>query len=154
MILWQPSSDQKATAQLAKFQRFAETLWKRKFLNYTDLHIWSIQFLDEFWETVANFFNLTFTVPYQRVVTPKLPFYKTNWFKGAQLSYTAHILRQATDQRPALIYGDETETLQEISWKALLKRAQEFKVQLEKVPIRPGDVVAGYLLNHPDTIAA
>lgn len=154
MILWQPTPDLKATAQLAKFQRFAETRWKRKFSDYTELHTWSIQFLDEFWETVADFFNLTFTVPYQRVVTPKSPFYKTDWFKGAQLSYTAHILRQAIDQRPALIYGDETETLQEISWKALLKRAQEYKVQLEKVPIRPGDVVAGYLLNHPDSIAA
>jgi len=147
-------STNKKESNLNDYLKFVNNFKKKQFENYAELYNWSIESLEEFWDSIAIYFKITFSKPYIQVINQKKPFYNTNWFKGSKLSYTAHILRKATDKRPALIYCDESEAIQEISWNTLINKVSDFKTKLEKVPLRSGDVVAGYLLNHPDTIAA
>ena len=153
MKIWEPDDKFKSKASLNKYINFLSESFSISFENYNDLHLWSIKNLDQFWESITLFFEVTYAKPYQSVLIAKTPFYKTQWFQGAELSYTAHLLRYAQRDKIALIATDETEIIRHITWNALLKRAATFKNQLSKHGIKKGDVVVGFLLNHPDTVA-
>lgn len=153
MKTWTPNTKYKTASTLLKFQLFVTQKTDLQFVDYQALHQWSIESLETFWEFISLFFEVTYTKPYQSVLISKTPFYKTQWFQGAELSYTAHLLRYARPDKIALIATDETEIIRHITWNALLKRAATFKNQLSKHGIKKGDVVVGFLLNHPDTVA-
>ena len=152
--LWKASEKEQDNSQLRAFMRYASQRHGIPFANYAAIHQWSVERLEDFWGTVTAFFEIQFSHPYKKVVSPHTPFYRTQWFEGSTLSYAQHIERQFKDQRPALIYGGEKQTTVSISWNALFLRADEIKITLQKMGIQKGDVVAGYLRHHPDTIAA
>ena len=63
-------------------------------------------------------------------------------------------MRHAKSNSLAIIYKNELGDQIKISWNSLLNRASDIKSQLIEAKVKKGDVVAGYLLNHPDTIAS
>ena len=152
--LWTASSEAKVESQLLAFLSYAESQNKQSFSDYEALHQWSIERLDAFWGTLANFFQVEFTVGYKRVVKPAKPFYKSEWFTGSKLSYVNHIERHFKTNETALLYRCENEDTIPISWNSLFKRAKQIKEKLQGEGIQKGDVVVGYLRHHPDSIAA
>jgi len=152
--LWSPNSEHIAESNLIAFSNFVHKKYSLNFQDHESLYQWSISHLDYFWEAIADFFKVDFDQPYQKSVTVKTPFYKTQWFKGATLSYAHHIQRNFKDQKTAVIFRNELEQEVEITWNALFKRAFDLKEAFKKAGVGKGDCVAGYLLNHPDTIAS
>ena len=126
---------------------------KRSFPDYKALHQWSVEELGAFWRTISEFFSIEFTLPPKEWVNPKIPFYKTQWLEGAQMSYCQHLIRHRASNRAALIFKNEAGLEQQLSWESLLKRAYDIKLELEAAGISQSDCVVGYLINHPDTIA-
>ena len=139
---------------MVKFLRLVNTTQNKKYTTYEELHQWSITDISGFWKAVATYFNINFDQSYTTVVIPKKPFYSSEWFTGGHLSYTAHIARNFKDQQPALLFQNESGKTITISWNALFHRAHALKKQLADINVGVGDRVVGYLLNHPDTIAA
>jgi acetoacetyl-CoA synthetase len=133
--------------------QFVNLKYDFSFQTYSELHQWSVSDLNSFWESIAFYFTIEFDHSYQKAVVPKVPFYKTEWFKDSQLSYTHHIQRNFKDQNTVIHFSNEQGKKTEITWNALMQRAQEIQTQLLKYDIKKGDCVVGYLLNHPDTIA-
>jgi len=142
------------SSNLFEFESFISKKYNLNFSNYGELHQWSITNLENFWESIAEFYKIEFDQKYDFVLKKNIPFYKTEWFKNAELSYSNHILRHAKKGETAIIYKNESDTIIEISWNSLLEKVKKIRESLIGFGVSKGDVVAGYLLNHPDTIAS
>ena len=141
-------------SQIAAFQDFVSQKTGRSFADYEDFHHWSVSALSEFWKCIAQYFEVRFDTPYSRVVDSQLPFYKTQWFSGAELSYAAHIERNFESGKPVICYRNENEIDTDISWNALFQKAAAIQEDLMAAGVQKGDCVGGYLTHHPVTIAA
>ena len=142
------------SSNLYQFESFVSKKYNLDFPEYNELHKWSITNLDKFWESIAEFYKIKFDKNYDYVLKKEIPFYKTKWFDGAELSYSKHILRHAKRNKIAIKYKNESDDFVEITWNSLLEKTKEVRNILVKCNVTKGDVVAGYLLNHPDAIAS
>ena len=150
--IWIPNNYE--SSNLFQFETFLEKKYYLSFSNYAELHEWSIKNLENFWESISEFYKIQFDEPYSFILNKQIPFYKSKWFEGAELSYASHILRHAKNNQIAIVYKNESKDLVEISWNSLLEKVKEIRSYLIEYNIKKGDVVVGYLLNHPDTIAS
>jgi len=76
------------------------------------------------------------------------------WFVGARLNLVDQAFRHITDQRPAIIAGDETGALREVPWSELHAQVVAVAATLRELGVQPGDRVVAILPNVPQTIIA
>ena len=152
-LLWEPDAEFKLRAHL---QRYIDWLARERGLRFTDyeaLWRWSVNDLEAFWQSIVDFFDLRFsTLPTAILASQGMP--GARWFPDATLNYTAQVFRHATDERPAILYASETKPLQAISWRELERRVASLAAKLRDMGLRPGDRVAAYLPNIPETAIA
>lgn len=152
--IWHPTEQSKEQSNLKAFWDFVEQNQKQSFRDYKALHQWSVQELGEFWKGIAEFFSIDFERFPKNWVKPKIPFYKTQWLEGANISYSHHLIRNGIPKKKALIFRNEAGLEHHICWDSLLSRTYDIKLELANAGVSKGDCVVGYLTNHPDTIAA
>ncbi|MEO5800991.1 MAG: acetoacetate--CoA ligase, partial [Gemmatimonadales bacterium] len=75
------------------------------------------------------------------------------WFTGARLNYSENLLRHEGTE-PALIAWDERGRVGELSWDSLRSEVARTAAGLRALDVQPGDRVAGWLPNIPETIVA
>ena len=56
--LWEPGRDQIAATQMTGFQHFVEHRHHTTFSSYNELHQWSIEQPELFWQAVWDFLSL------------------------------------------------------------------------------------------------
>ncbi|OII64857.1 acetoacetate--CoA ligase [Streptomyces sp. CC53] len=154
--LWQPDRDRIASAAVTRFQAWAAGRHGAPADGgYPALHRWSVDHLDTFWRAVAEWFDVRFSTPYERVLGDRaMP--GAQWFPGAALNYAEHALR-AADQRPdapALLHVDEAQEVRPVSWTELRRQVGALADQLRALGVRPGDRISGYLPNIPEAVTA
>ncbi len=150
-ILWQPSEAFQQQSNLKAYEQWLHQEYQLSFDNYESLWQWSIDHIEDFWESLIAYFNITLHTPYEEVLTSKkMPGAK--WFTGATLNYAEHIFKNATDQRPALYFQNE-QIKRTISWEELSQQVQAIQQFLIREGVEPGDRVAGYIPNIPEAIA-
>ncbi|MFF8847204.1 acetoacetate--CoA ligase [Streptomyces sp. NPDC015127] len=156
--LWQPDADRIAAARVTHFQSWAaERYGAPAEGGYPALHRWSVDELETFWSAVADWFDIRFSTPYERVLGDRsMP--GAQWFPGATLNYAEHALRTAEDPArahdPALLHVDETHEPTPISWTELRRQVGALAAELRALGVRPGDRVSGYLPNIPQAVTA
>ena len=149
--LWIPTNTFINNSNLQQFEKWLAKEKDLHFDNYEALWQWSIDELEDFWASIAQYFEVVFHTPYQQVLdTRAMPGAK--WFEGATLNYAEHIFRQQTTKRPALIFQNEV-VKRTISWAELRLQVQAIQQFLQKNGIKKGDCVAGYIPNIPEAIA-
>lgn len=149
--IWQPTENFIQNANLKQFEQWLQKEKGLNFNNYEELWQWSIDEIEDFWESIAQYFGVVFHTPYQQVLdTRVMP--GAQWFKGATLNYAEHIFRQQTTQRPALIFQNELEK-RRVSWEELSLQVKAIQQFLQQNGIQKGDCVAGYLPNIPEAVA-
>ena len=124
------------------------------FKDYQGLHHWSINEIGPFWESIATFFDISFSKKYTLSYKPVTDFNNVKWFSGAKISYAHHIFRQSNVHFPAIKYQEESSDYQEISWNALTQKTLEFQKILIQNNIHFGDRVVAYCSNTPEAVAA
>jgi acetoacetyl-CoA synthetase len=151
--LWAPSPEFKRSANLTRYMEWLANSRGLRFQDYDALWRWSVDDLEGFWQSIADFFEIHFTTPASRVlVSREMP--GAQWFPGATLNYAAQVFRHATDERPAILYASETKPLQEMSWRELERRVASLAAFFAEMGIGQGDCVCAYLPNTPDTVIA
>ena len=124
------------------------------FKDYQSLHHWSINEIGPFWESIATFFDISFSKKYTFSYKPGTDFKDAKWFSGAKISYAHHVFRQSKDDFPAIKYQEEFSEYQEISWNALTQKTLEFQKILIQNNVHFGDRVVAYCCNTPESVAA
>jgi acetoacetyl-CoA synthetase len=151
-LLWSPPPNVARQSNMAAYMRWLADNHGLQFGTYEELWEWSATELERFWVTIWQYFDVQ-AHRHFRTVLPSRKMPGARWFEGAELNYAEHIFRQATDQRPALIYRSETRGPREMSWAELRGMAARYAAALKGFGVKPGDRVAAYMPNIPQTIA-
>jgi acetoacetyl-CoA synthetase len=147
--------------QIRLYQRWLAEQRGLRFENYEALWQWSITDLDAFWQSIWDYFDLQSATPHT-VVCDHAPMPHTRWFVGAQFNYARQVLRHVDAAHaagfPAIISHGEAslgvEPARELSWPDLRAQVASLALHLQAQGVLPGDRVAAYLPNVPETMVA
>jgi acetoacetyl-CoA synthetase len=150
-LLWEPSEEQKAGAELTRYLDWLADRGKT-FGSYPQLWEWSVTDLEGFWQSIWEYFEITSHRPFDAVIGRRdMP--GTEWFPGAQLNYAQHALRRR-DDHPAVLAHSETRPERSLSYSQLGEQVAAAAAGLRRLGVRRGDRVAAYLPNIPETLVA
>jgi acetoacetyl-CoA synthetase len=153
-VLWTPPADARATSEIGRFMDFVRDTRGRDFADYEDLWNWSIDELEEFWGAIWDFYEIQAHTPYEQVLTTReMPGAK--WFTGATLNYAEHMVGRDEDlDRVAIVGVSQTRPRLELTFAEFREQIARARVGLKRLGIGPGDRVAAYMPNVPETIIA
>jgi acetoacetyl-CoA synthetase len=154
-VLWTPSEETKAAAQLTRFTDWLEAELGLRFEGYRELHAWSVEQPQEFWSAVWRFFDICSDTPYEAVVG-ELVMPGAQWFKGARINYAEHVLRagEGRGKAPAILSLSEVRPLETMTWDEMSARVRRLATSMRALGVRSGDRVAAYLPNTPEAVVA
>ncbi|MEZ5558225.1 MAG: acetoacetate--CoA ligase [Pseudomonadales bacterium] len=152
-ILWQPSPERVAATRLMEFMARASNAAGRALESYEDLHGWSVSDPGAFWQQLWEYAGVIASKPATAPVRDLHRFPGARWFEGAELNFAENLLRYR-DARPALIAVLETGARRELSYAELYRQTACVAARLRELGVRPGDRVAGWLPNVPETVVA
>jgi acetoacetyl-CoA synthetase len=144
---WMPSLEDTERARLTEFARFVG----QPCADYRALWEWSVDNLDDFWRRIWEFFELG-PIPDTVLASAEMP--GAQWFPGVRMNYVDRILRNAREDRPAIVYLDERGGEHEISGSELVSRTAALAATLRELGVDVGDRVVGYLPNIAETVIA
>ncbi|GAB4047562.1 acetoacetate--CoA ligase [Spirosoma litoris] len=155
--------DRRTTSQ-SLMKRYMDWLFIKKglyFRDYDDLWDWSVTDLEDFWESIWQFFDVQSHTPYHQVVfrPNRVDMIGTEWFTGATLNYAEHIFRHKPiqtrgERTPALLFASERHSLTSVSWESLEHQVVAVATHLRQQGVGVGDRVVAMLPNIPEAIVA
>ncbi|HEV2236128.1 MAG TPA: AMP-binding protein, partial [Ktedonobacterales bacterium] len=152
-LLWEPSAEFTEQAVITRYLRWLAEHRALRFDSYDALWSWSVSDLEGFWSSIWEFFHVQASAPYTAVLGQRaMP--GAEWFPGARLNYAEHILRNATEARPALLFQSEHRPLTELSWADLTAQVAAVATALRQMGVAPGDRVVAFMPNIPETLVA
>ena len=155
LLLPAPGKEQWPSSQMGRFLLGIEQKYGRTFADYEEAWQWSVDNLEDFWGEVWDHFDIISHSPYTTVLAERtMP--GARWFPGATLNYTEHIIRSLRRRRDDIMVKSRSQTNGSIDWPGsrLLEEIGRIQQGLLRHGIKPGDRVAGYLPNIPQTLAA
>jgi acetoacetyl-CoA synthetase len=128
-----------------------------RFDSYDALWRWSTTDLDAFWQSIWDHFDLRSPTPHTAVLERNvMP--GARWFPGAQFNYAQQVFRHVRPAHAAgfsaIVSRNEKGRHVELSWPELQRRVASLALHLQAQGVMPGDRVAAYLPNIPETIVA
>lgn len=152
-LLWTPSAEQAGASRLAHYQQWLARRGELEVGPYAQLWQWSVDELDRFWRTIWDYFEVQADGdPTPTLGARQMP--GAQWFPNTRLNYAEHVFRHATPERPALVWRSEDRPTREVSWAELAQATHALAARLRALGIGPGDTVASYLPNRPETVIA
>jgi acetoacetyl-CoA synthetase len=151
--IWCPSSAAIEDSELTRYERWLDVTHGRRFADYQALWDWSTTDLEGFWGSVWEYFDISASAPYERVLGNRtMP--GAEWFPGATLSYAEHIFRGKRADDVAIVHASETRPLAELRWGELRTLTAQIAAGLRANGVTRGDRVVAYMPNIPETTAA
>ncbi len=155
--LWRPSSARVDRAGITRYMQWLRSDRNLDFRDYESLWRWSVDKIEDFWESIWDFCGVKAHQPYKQALEKRvMP--GANWFDGATLNYAEHALafaeRDDAQERPAIIFQSESQGRTETSWATLAEQVGALTATLGRLGIQPGDRVVSYMPNIPESIVA
>jgi acetoacetyl-CoA synthetase len=152
-LLWSPSPQQIQASRLHDYQHWLARERGIPVGSYDALWQWSISDLDAFWQSIWDYGEVIGEGEREPALASRqMP--GARWFPNTRLNYAENVFRYATAERPAIISRSENAPVREISWAQLERDAAALAARMRSWGIAPGDRVASYLPNWPETVTA
>ena len=120
-LLWEPSDEFIKQTHITKYLNWLREEKGLIFDDYNQLWQWSVTEIEDFWQTLWDFFQIRASKPYTKVLSErKMP--GAVWFRGAELNYAEHVFRNMSSDHPALIFQSEIRPLEKVSWADLFNQ--------------------------------
>jgi acetoacetyl-CoA synthetase len=143
--------------QIRLYQQWLAEHRHLHFDDYPAMWQWSVTHLEDFWQSVWDYLDLQSPTPHS-VVLERNVMPGARWFVGAQVNYAQQVLRHVDAAHaagmPAIISNNERGQRREVSWPALKRQVAALALHLQAQGVQPGDRVAAYLPNIPETMVA
>jgi acetoacetyl-CoA synthetase len=152
-LLWTPSPERVERATMSRYERWLESSRGLTFEDYAAMWRWSVDDLPAFWGSIAEFFEVRFdSEPSAVLGSESMP--GAEWFPGGTLNYAEHIFRGKDDDALAVQFASESRPLDSWTWGRLRAETAAVAAALRACGVGPGDRVAAYMPNIPETVAA
>jgi len=150
--LWSPSPAASAATGMSGFIAKASETADRDLSDYVELHRWSVDHAGEFWSALWTFGDLIGD-PGSISVTPGATMRDSAWFPQASLNFAENLLRDVGNDN-ALVFWGEDKVKKSLSRADLRVAVARFAAALRGAGVEPGDRVAAYMPNLPETLIA
>ncbi|HKY23814.1 MAG TPA: acetoacetate--CoA ligase [Gaiella sp.] len=152
-ILWTPDDQRVERAAITRYARWLAKTRGVETNGYHDLWRWSVTELEAFWGSIWEYFDVTASMPYERVLGSRtMP--GAEWFPGGELNYAEHVFRRRDPEAVAIRHASELRPLAETSWGTLEAETRRLAAALRASGIGFGDRVVAYLPNILEATAA
>jgi acetoacetyl-CoA synthetase len=145
------------TPRIQLYQDWLRSQRGVSFPAYEDLWQWSVAQPEAFWQSLWDFDGHTSPTPHTAVLTGD-PMPHAKWFVGAQVNYAQRVLRHVDAAHaagmPAIVSDNEQGEARTLSWPELKRQVAALALHLQDLGVQPGDRVAAYLPNVPETVVA
>ena len=149
--VWTPKHPE--TSRMWKFMRFVEKKHQEHFSHYQQLHAWSVQKPALFWQSLCDFFEISFDTPANQVLNNDSDMLDARWFIGAKFNFAEKLLTR-DDDHPALICIDERNGRQVLSYSDLKQQVASCAEGLKQAGVVIGDRVGAIMPNVAYTLIA
>ena len=158
-LVWQPSPTAIGASNLNAFRTYVNDHFAaglpagRDGFDYDALYDWSIRERSAFWEAVWRFGGVRAHREADRVLVDGDRMPGAQWFEGARLNFAENLLRRRDDGVAVEFFGeDKVHTVW--TWSKLYDTVSRIAQALRAQGVGPGDRVAGFVPNMPETLAA
>jgi acetoacetyl-CoA synthetase len=124
-----------------------------KLANYSDLHTWSVNHIEDFWGFAWKYFDIIHSGSFSKIVDDANKMPGAKWFEGANLNYAENLLRYR-DDRIAIRFKGEEEIEATYTYNQLYDKVTRTAKAFKDSGVKKGDRVAGFMPNIPETIIA
>lgn len=149
--IWTPKTIE--TTRMWQFLLFANKKFGHNFKNYPELYQWSIDKPAQFWQSLSEFFSISWNTPAKEILNAYDHMIHAKWFHGATFNFAEKLLSRR-DKHPAIISLNENNDKQVLSYEMLYEQVASCAKALENAGVRKGDRVAAVMPNVPATIIA
>lgn len=150
--IWAPSEQRIKQSQIMAFMNFMNQDG-HQLNSYPELYDFSIRLPHLFWKYLWDFGSFTASAEPKQILKNGEQMPGAIWFEGAKLNFAQNLLKYR-DDRPAIVAYDERGKQQELSYRELYLQVAKFAHYLKQQGIKPGDRIAGFMPNVPETIIA
>lgn len=153
-ILRDVPADALTTSRIGRYLTWLNAERGHDFTGWDDLYTWSVTEIEDFWESVWDWFGIRSHTPYTTVLESRtMP--HARWFPGATLNYAEHSLgtREQTDT-VAVTAVSQTRDEFTLTFGQLRAEVARVAAGLRELGVGRGDRVVGYLPNQPEALVA
>ena len=149
-LLWQPDEARKSSTQIAKFMEAANTRYQAGASDYDSLWQWSVDYSTDFWNLVWDFCGAIGEKGERALENPDaMPGAK--FFPDGKVNFAENLLR-GNGSGDAIAFWGEDKVKRRLSWDELQESVAKLAAALKAEGVEPGDRVAAYMPNMPETV--
>jgi len=150
--IWSPANAEVTRTNLYDFMAAANQRYELNLADYNELHQWSISHTGQFWSLVWDCCGVIGDKGRRHLINGhSMP--GAQFFPDATLNYSENLLRRR-DNSDALVFWGEDRVRTRLSWNDLYDSVSKMAQAFSDMGIKPGDRVAGFMPNMPETIVA
>lgn len=147
-----PSLEEQKASRVGRLVQWLADNKNLHFEDYQSLWQWSVSDLPGFWRSVWEHFKVVNHHEPDRILDDRsMP--GAHWFTGARLNYAENALSGPDDAIVVIAISQTRERLQ-LTRGELRDQVARARAGLQRLGVRPGDRVAGYLPNIPEAVVA
>ncbi|WP_328600982.1 acetoacetate--CoA ligase [Actinomadura physcomitrii] len=153
-LLYEPDPDSVRRARVQDYLRWLREERGLDFGSWDELRRWSVDALEDFWESIWQYFGVRAHSPYDAVLVERtMP--GAVWFPGATLNYAEHCFGRPEDaDTTAVVAVSQTRPTVELTFAELAEQVRRVRAGLQRLGVGRGDRVAGYLPNCPEALVS
>ncbi len=144
---WIPSRESLAATHLGRLMA------RRSITGYADLHRWSAEDREAFWQAVIDELGIVFRRVPQRILNPDSDITHPDWLPGAELNIAESCFRADPSQVAIVSASEADPTLRRMTYGDLQQLAARVAHGLGSLGVRKGERVALDLPMTPESVA-
>ena len=152
--LWEPTAERIQKANITRFIDQCQREFDTDLQNYFDLHQWSIDNIDLFWNMLWQFAQVVAEHKGAEIVLDSEKMPGAKWFPDARLNYAENLLANQDNKQLAIIFQNENGLTNNLTFDELTCKVSQLSQALKNDGVESGDRVAAILPNIPETIIA
>jgi acetoacetyl-CoA synthetase len=151
--LWRPAPERAAASNLAAFLERANADWDLRLKDHADAYAWSVGDIGDFWASVWDFTGVIADGMGGQALAEGETMMDARFFPEARLNFAENLLRRR-GKDDAIVFWGEDKVKRRLSHDSLHATVSRLAQALKAEGVEPGDRVAAYLPNLPETVIA
>jgi len=151
--IWSPSAERIAASNLTRFAHETFALHGANTGDYERLWRWSVDSRELFWPELARFTGVIFEPGSKPILQHGERMPGALWYEDARINFAENLLARR-DDHPALSFVNERGARRALTYRDLALEVARVASGLRDLGVGPGDRVAGFMPNLPETVIA